>query len=428
MKVLALNTFDADGGAARAAVRLSQSLRQEAVDIRLRVLRKTTDLDWVEAQTGLVGKLQALTRPVLDTLPLRRYPARAALPWSVNWLPAKSVDAAVAEVDLVHLHWVGFGFLAPAQLKRWHRPVVWTLHDMWPVTGGCHYSNDCQGFRSQCGQCPQLGSSNQQDLSARQHAAKADAMRHAAVTFVSPSRWMAEQARASGVLAGNAVHVIANGLDVDRFQPLDQAMARQAFGLPADRKIILFGAINAFGDERKGAALMLSAIRRLHEQGWAESTPPLYVVFGASALTDAAWSDLPIHCVGRLHDDVALALLYSAADVMVVPSLYETFGQTASEAMACGTPVVAFAATGLLDVVVHGETGYLAQPYEAEDLAQGIRWVLAEPERHQRLARAARQRSEECFDQRVVARQHKELYQSLLDQSVAAAANPEAGQ
>lgn len=414
MKVLALNTFDADGGAARAAIRLSQSLREAGTDVRLRALRKTTDNPWVDAEGGSTGKLQSLARPLLDTLPLRRYRQRSAQAWSVNWLPYPAIDRAVADADLVHLHWLGFGYFSPRQLLRWHKPIVWTLHDMWPVTGGCHYAAGCEGFQRACGSCPQLGSTRARDISARQFALKADIMSKADVSFVSPSRWMADEARASGIITDQSVHVIANGLDLDSFQPLDRAMARQAFNLPPDRPVILFGALNALGDERKGAHLMLAAIRQLEAEGWPPETQPVYVVFGASAPANAELAALPIRYVGRLHDDVALALLYSAADVMVVPSLQETFGQTASEAMACGTPVVAFAATGLLDVVVHGETGYLARPYESADLAAGMRWVLADAERHRMLSAQARKHCEQHFDQRLTARAHQALYQELV--------------
>lgn len=414
MKVLALNTFDADGGAARAAIRLCRSLRDEGTDARLRVMRKTADLPWIDVEGGTRGKLQGLARPLLDALPLRRHPQRTTPPWTVGWLPYPAVDRAVAEADVVHLHWLGFGFVSPRQLLSWNKPLLWTLHDMWPVTGGCHYTAGCERFRSGCGACPQLRSTNPNDISARRFASKAEVMRRLPIQFVGLSRWMTEQARASGMITDHPVHVIPNGLDLQCFQPLNKQAACQAFGLSAEQPVILFGALNALADERKGSHLLLAAIRQLEAEGWAPGVRPQYVVFGANAPATPELAALPIRYVGRLHDDVALALLYSAADVMVVPSLQETFGQTASESMACGTPVVAFAATGLLDVVVHGETGYLARPYESSDLAAGIRWVLADDERRQRLSVQARRRCEELFDQHVVARAHQALYRELL--------------
>lgn len=416
MKVLALNTFDADGGAARAAVRLCRSLRAEGTDARLRVMRKSTDLDWVDVEGSTLGKLQGLARPLLDTLPLRREAQRSSSPWTVGWLPWPAIDRAVADADVVHLHWLGFGFLSPRQILSWNKPVIWTLHDMWPVTGGCHYTAGCERFQQACGSCPQLGSHRSNDISARRFASKAELMRRLPIQFVGLSRWMTEQARASGVIQDHPVHVIPNGLDLSCFQPLNKQAACQAFGLSVAQPVILFGALNALADERKGAHLLLAAIRQLEHEGWPEGIRPQYVVFGASAPATPELAALPIRYVGRLHDDVALALLYSAADVMVVPSLQETFGQTASESMACGTPVVAFAATGLLDVVVHGETGYLARPYEASDLAAGIRWVLADDARRQQLSVQARQRCEVLFDQRVVALAHQALYQEMLSE------------
>ncbi|WP_254977819.1 glycosyltransferase [Cyanobium sp. ATX 6A2] len=192
---------------------------------------------------------------------------------------------------------------------------------------------------------------------------------------------------------------------------MPQALARQLFALPAEPPLVLFGAVGGSRDPGKGWDLLVAALRRL-----TRSVPGLEaVVFGQSEPNAPPHLGLPVHYVGALHDDQALALLYAAADVMVVPSLMEAFGQTASEAQSCGVPVVAFNATGLPDVVDHQRTGYLAEPYDPADLAHGIRWVLETPERQAALGRQARQRAEQLWNPGRIAGLYAELYREVLN-------------
>lgn len=204
--------------------------------------------------------------------------------------------------------------------------------------------------------------------------------------------------------------MIPNPLDTRQFQPWPKDLARDILNLPPSVPLVLFGAIGGSKDPRKGWDLLQPALVFVLNQ-----LPCVQgAIFGQSEPANPPQIGLPLHWLGHFHDDATLALAYSAADVMVVPSRQETFGQTASEAQSCGCPVVAFDCTGLPDVVEHGVTGYLARPYELEDLAKGIRWVLEDPERHARLSAAARERAVRLWSPEVVVPQYLRVYESAI--------------
>ena len=206
--------------------------------------------------------------------------------------------------------------------------------------------------------------------------------------------------------------MIPNPLPTDIFKPWPKRLAREMFGLPADTPLVLFGATKGCHYPIKGWSLLEPALRSL-----ADEIPGLHaVVFGQSAPPSPLQLGVPIRFVGRLHDDQSLAILYSAADVMVVPSRMEAFGQTASEAQSCGTPVVAFNATGLMDVVEHKVSGYLAEPFSSRDLANGITWILSDTQRYERVSSEARQRAIRLWREDVVVNQYHGLYQEVLRQ------------
>ena len=283
---------------------------------------------------------------------------------------------------------------------------------MWPFTGGCHYSEDCDRYRQSCGSCPLLSSHKESDLSRWVWQRKATAWRDLDLTIVSPSEWMADCARDSALLGKRSIEVIPHGLNTRVYKPIDRTVARQALNLPLSKTLILFGAVRATDDPRKGFHLLqpaLSKLLRLNQDGEIE-----LVVFGSAESKTFTDLGYPTHALGQLRDDLSLALAYSAADVMVVPSLQESFGQTASEALACGVPVVAFKTTGLIDIIDHQQDGYLAEPFDVDDFARGMAWVLENPDRHQAMSIAARQKVETKFTLELQAQRYQDLFQNRL--------------
>ena len=205
------------------------------------------------------------------------------------------------------------------------------------------------------------------------------------------------------------VTVIPNTLDCRQFQPWPKPLAREVLGLPPNAILILFGALGGGKDFNKGWDLLQPALARIAS----EHVGVHGIIFGQSEPVNPPNLGLPLYWMGHVNNDATLALLYSATDVMVVPSRQETFGQTGSEAQACGCPVVAFSCTGLLDIVEHRVTGYLATPYDSVDLANGIRWVIENKEHHTSLSSAARERALRLWAPEVVIPHYKAIYEDV---------------
>ncbi len=428
MRVAQLSAEDISGGAARAAHRLHLGLRAIGIDSRMIVRRKgggdphtypAFAVPFADGHAARGGLRQDLRKVVfkacgyLDQLPLRRYPRRQPLTWSVGWVPT-GIPSIVARLqpDVIHLHWIGAGLVPIRALPAFKRPLVWTLHDMWAFTGGCHQAIDCTHYQQSCGDCPQLGSDRERDLSRRAWGQKHKHWRRLDLTVVALSRWLADCARQSALFGDRRIEVIPNGIDTSRYRPHEQALARQVLGLPADRQLILFGAMHSTSDPLKGFSHLQDALRSLAQS--AVKDRPHLVVFGASEPADRPDFGFPATYVGSLHDDLSLALLYSAADVFVAPSRQDNFPNTVLEALACGVPCVAFDIGGMPDLIAQQQTGYLARPFDEDDLARGIAWVLEDEPRRRALAEAARRKVEREYELALVARRYEALYREVL--------------
>lgn len=411
MKPLLISSMDIEGGAARAAYRLHQSLRSIDIPSKMLVQNKRSSDTTVIAQKSTIGKIGERLKDV----PIQVYRNRTSAMFSSQWFPNPIVPKlAQFNPDLINLHWICNGYLQIETLTKFNKPLVWTLHDMWPFTGGCHYTQTCDRYTASCGACPQLKSDRSWDVSRWIWQRKAGTYKNLNLTLVAPSHWMAEAAKNSSLFRDVRIEVIPHGLDIEIFKPIESQIARHLFNLPVDKQLILFGAgSNAVGDPRKGLYLLQDALKKLNQAGWQDRFE--LVIFGTSPPENPIDLGFKAHYLGRFYDDITLSLIYSAADVMIVPSIQEAFGQTASEALACGTPVVAFRGTGVQDIVDHEQDGYLAKPFEAEDLAQGIVWVLQEPERHQKLRDQARGKAKKAFTLTLQAQRYLALFTEVLD-------------
>lgn len=408
MKSLLLSTYDIQGGAARAAYRLHQGLRTIGVDSQILTNHQTSDDPQVLGSRSKLDKTIAFLRPGIDGLPLAQYRQRTGDRYSLAWLPETRVQQIDdLRPDIVNLHWIGSGFLRLESLKKIKQPIVWTMHDMWAFTGGCHYTDGCDRYLKQCGACPQLGSRSKNDLSHWNWERRRKIFKQLDLTIVTPSQWLTDRVKQSPLLCNYRIETIPNGLDLATYKPYGKAWVRSLLKLPQDKSLILFGASDATSDRRKGFHLLAEALHHLSLMEW--KTLPEIVVFGAShGNLDCGF---PVHYLGILQDDLTLALAYSAADVFVAPSIQDNLPNTVLEAIACGTPAVAFAIGGMPDLIESGQTGYLAQPFDTEDLAKGIQWVLTTP---QPLGIQARQMAEQRFGLKRQAYAYQDLFESLL--------------
>jgi glycosyltransferase involved in cell wall biosynthesis len=413
MKILHISTHDINGGAARAAYRLHTGLQDIGLQSQMLVQEKYSNDKTVIAPKIRLFQGIAKAKLTVESLPLKLYRQKKNTPFFTQWLPDRVIPK-VAQInpDIINLHWISGGFMQIETFAKMKRPLVWTLHDMWGFTGGCHVTGECDRYKVSCGACPQLNSGNEWDLSRWVWQRKVKAWKNLNLTLVSPSSWLAECARSSSLFQNLRIEVIPHGLDTQKYRPINQHFAREALNLPQDKKLILFGAIEATSDRNKGFHLLQPALQELSKSGWKDDLE--VVIFGASQPENPPDLGFKTHYLGHLHDAISLATVYSAADVMLVPSLQESFGQTASESFACGTPVVAFNSTGLKDIVDHQQNGYLAKPYEVEDFAKGISWVLENEQRLQKLSFYARGKAEQEFTLELQACRYSALFQEIL--------------
>jgi glycosyltransferase involved in cell wall biosynthesis len=234
------------------------------------------------------------------------------------------------------------------------------------------------------------------------------------MTVVTPSRWLAACAAESALFHDKRILVIPNSLDLNQYKPADKRHARGLLSLPQDKSLVLFGAVQSTSTARKGFPMLADALRILSRMDQPREIDA--VIFGASAPEKPFDFCLKTHYLGQVNDDARLALLYAAADVFVAPSIQENLANTVMESLACGTPCVAFDIGGMPDMIEHEVNGYLVKPYEVDDFARGIAWVLEDQRRLQELSRKARQRVETSFSIESVARRYVSLYHEILSQ------------
>jgi glycosyltransferase involved in cell wall biosynthesis len=410
MKIIIVSTYDINGGAARAAYRLHQALLKQGADSQVLVQSKSSDDYRVLEPEKKFKKAFSKSRPILDSLPLRLYKHRTQTLFSPSYLPFSDVVKRINSLnpDVVHLHWIEHGMMRFEDIAKITAPIVWSLHDMWAFTGGCHYDEECGGYKSHCGNCKVLGSKKDNDLSAKIYQWKLKVLsRNLNLTVVGLSRWLAQAARQSSLFKNIPIVNLPNPIDTEKFSPLNKSVARDLFNLPHDKKLVLFGAMGSTSDPRKGFIKLSSALQNMD----AEYTE--LVIFGSSKPQVSQGFKQKVHYLGQLNDDVSLRVLYSAADVVVVPSLQENLSNAIMESMACGTPVVGFNIGGNGDLIDHQQNGYLANPFDTGDLAKGIE-VILNSKKYTEFCQSARNKVLREFDSRIVANQHIDLYEQLI--------------
>jgi len=414
MKILYISQSDLDGGAARAAHRVASKLVEMDVNLKMQVMKKLGNDEWVSGPGNEYQSFVSRLLPRLDLMAKQFAGVNTRYSWSLNLFPNPLLNKEfVNSFDVIHLNWVGRNMLPVGWMRNFKRPVVWTLHDSWAYTGGCHVPSGCRGFTQNCGSCPQLEKNSPGDISNKIWKKKAAVYPAVPFNFVAPSHWIANEAKASSLLNGFPVSVIPNGLDTSVFAPLGKLEAREALNLPRDKTIILFGSMYADIDRNKGMDLLIESLNILASNDASFAKRNLLVVTGTDNESLPEMFPVPAVSLGMIKDEHKLALIYSAADLTVVPSRSESFGQVASESLSCGTPVVAFNTTGLKDIVDHLETGYLAHDFQTNDLANGIKLLAEDPDMCRQMSSVARQRAVERFDINVTARMHLALFERL---------------
>ena len=416
MRVLIVNTSERTGGAAVAASRLMEALNNNGVKAKMLVRDKETDRLTVAAVPGQKW-MQFYFLWERFVVWLRLYFNRKHLfevdiancGADVTQLPE------FQEADVVHLHWINQGMLSLKGIRKilnTGKPVVWTMHDIWPATAICHLTLDCRNFETQCAHCRLLpGSGSTNDLSTQIWKRKQQMLNDRQITFVTCSQWLAGEAQKSALLKGQRVVSIPNPIDTHIYTPKDKQQARQRVGLPTEGRIILF-ASQRVTNRNKGMGYLLEACRLLAEQYPEKKEDITVAILGGHA--EEIEGQLPFRTcpLGYVNDEQRIVDIYNAANVFVLPSLSENLPNTIMEAMACGVPSVGFRIGGIPEEIDHQQNGYVADYCSSEDLARGIWWTLYEAD-HEAVRKACLQKVAHNYSQQSVANHYLEVYESL---------------
>lgn len=417
MRVLIVNTSERTGGAAVAANRLLEALNNNGVKAKMLVRDKETD------QLTVAG-LPSSWRHHWNFL------------WErfVIWLHLHfrrehlfEVDMANAgtditslpefqEADVIHLHWINQGMLSLKGIRKIltsGKPVVWTMHDIWPATAICHLTLECRQFEVACHHCRLLpGGGSSRDLAARIWRRKQYMLDGQHITFVTCSDWLGNEARKSALLQGQTVVTIPNPIDTRIYHPGNQQQARQQLGIPEKGRVILFVSQRAT-NPNKGMQYLTEACKLLcnDHSDWQENVS--VAILGGHAEEIAGQLPFPTYALGYVNDEHRIVSVYQAADVFVLPSLSENLPNTIMEAMACGLPCVGFRVGGIPEEIDHRENGYVADYRDAADLARGLHYVLEEAD-YAQLQHNCLQKVAHSYSLQSVARRYTEIYNQVL--------------
>jgi glycosyltransferase involved in cell wall biosynthesis len=423
MQITILSTFDTQGGAAIAASRLNRALNNNGLTSNVLVQdKKSKDVTTQSIANTWFQKKLALARFALDRLQFVFYEKSKEVRFSFSQATVGvdvSTHPLILQSDVIHLHWINFGFLSLNSIDdliKTNKPIVWTLHDMWAFTGGCHYSGDCENYLNSCGNCvPFLKNPSDADLSNQVWQRKAEIFKKSNFTVVACSEWLAQKARQSSLLRGKTILSIPNPIDVNVFQPTPKDVAAISFQLAYDKNYILFAAAK-ISDERKGFSYFKEALSVISNQLLinGKTTSDIEIlIFGQAQVSDFEELPFKVNILGKLSNLETIAKAYSAATVFVSPSIEDNLPNTIMESMACGTPVVGFEVGGIPEMINHKINGYLAQYKSVEDLAKGIYWTLFESD-YQALVTHSRQKVLDNYSEKVIAERYKKVYESLV--------------
>jgi len=418
MKILFLNRSDSTGGAAVACMRLLNSLRTEGIDASILVLDKTTS----NASVFSLGGKSYCYYKGLFNLAIEKAIFKF---WEVNSSIrfAFSMSNTGEDVihfiknqkpDIIHIHWINQGFVSVRQLSKIMSlgiPVVWTLHDCWAFTGGCHYPSSCERYTENCGNCPFLRNPYSSDISFHQLKYKIKIYTSAKMQIVTCSNWLKNIASRSKALQNQEIIAIPNPIDVSVFSPINKYEARIALSLDPKKQYLLFGAGNIY-DKRKGLIYLFESLQLLKQQQSINMDNIVLLAFGKGYIPDNfGFKVVNFSTVTSIEK---LVEIYSAADAFILPSLEDNLPNTVMESLACGTPVVAFASGGVPEMIINEKTGFLANLADTIDLSKCISKILLHPDKNA-MNIASRQFVLDTYSPSMIAKQYIDVYKSVLE-------------
>lgn len=414
MNILIVNTSERTGGAAVAAGRLMEALNNNGEKAMMLVRDKQSDnISVADLPCKSMGRWHFLWERFC--IYVRLHFSRTHL-FEID-IANSGFDITRTQefewADVVHLHWINQGMLSLSSLRKIvksGKPVVWTMHDLWPATSICHYARGCEAFQSGCHDCQLLpGHGSKRDLSYSVWKRKKKLLDSANITFVACSKWLMNQAKQSALLRGQNVVSIPNAIDNHLFSPQNKREVRKKVGLPTDKNVILFVS-QRVTDERKGIKYFLEALDILEKDHPEMAENTVVALLGGHSEEVAERISFPVYPLGYVDNVHSIVDIYCCADLYVLSSLEDNLPNTIMEAMACGVPCVGFRIGGIPEMIDHGKNGYVAEPKDAADLARGISWTLCEAD-HEALSSAAIMKVKASYSQQSVAKKYIEVYE-----------------
>jgi glycosyltransferase involved in cell wall biosynthesis len=408
MKVVHIVTNDI-GGAGRAARRISAALMKYNCKSNVLVMEKYDDKndDVISLFNSSLRKYEFKVRRKLSYNLKKKQFERERFA-DVEFGMDLMNHPLVKDADIINLHWVGYGFLSYKGIKQLlaNKNVVWTLHDMWPLTAGCYYDGECGKYIYGCKKCGLIDKKYTDKFTNRYNNQKKYIYESpSSVVFVGCSEWITECAAKSKLTSKFEHFTVHNPIDTEIFKPqTDRNRLKTEFGIQPEHKVVLFGAMSADSDVRKGYDLLLRSLEKLK----AFNQDVTLIVFGNKNPVNNINGFHAIG-VGMICDDEKMSELYSVADVFVAPSRQENLSNAVMESLSCGTPVVAFNIGGMKDMIVHCENGYLATPFDTDDLMGGIAFCLEHPE----LREKAREYVVQNFNMELIGQKYSEIYGTM---------------
>ena len=416
MRVLIINTSERIGGAAIAANRLMDALKNNGIKAKMLVRDKQTE------QISVVGLKKSWWR-------VWQFIWERVIIWKANKFKKHNlfeVDIAntgtditslpeFKQADVIHLHWINQGMLSLTDIRRIidsGKPIVWTMHDMWPCTGICHHARQCDKYQQECKNCPYLlNGGSPRDLSNKVFHQKKDLYKNSSIVFVTCSQWLKGQAEKSALLDKHTVINIPNPININLFKPRNKQEARTRCNFPADKRIILFGAAKPT-DKRKGVDYFIESCNLLVQKHPELKDQIGIAIYGKQSEQIVPLLPFETYDLKYISSEKELVNVYNAIDLYATPSLEENLPNTIMEAMACGVPCVGFNVGGIPEMIDHLHNGYVAEYKSAEDFANGIYWTLTEGE-YDMLSEEASRKVTACYSEGTIAKKYIEVYNKI---------------
>lgn len=410
MNIVHLVTTDI-GGAARAAIRINEAInksKSKEYNSKIIVANKSSiNTNIYTLEKNKFYKIKRVIYYFINRISLCKYSPKQPFSNEIigfNVLKYKEIEKA----DIINIHWINGGMISYStlnKLKNSNKKIVWTLHDMWAFTGGCHYDEECGRYESKCSKCKVLNSQNKNDLSTVIQNKKSKIYSNFDINIIGCSKWISESAKKSSLLYDKYNINIPNPINVDIFKPINKEIAKDILNIKTDKKIILFGAMSSTSDKRKGFSYLLESIKKLEKDKY------LAVIFGNKNENSEIEKYIETKYIGQLLDDYSLSVLYNCADVFVAPSIQENLANTVMEALSCSVPVVAFNIGGMSDMIKHKLNGYLSKPLDSDSLTIGIKYCT---ENTIEMGKYARKYVLENYTYEIIGEKYRNFYDEIL--------------